>query len=107
VLQHSKHGRPPECQSRQLELALPDVIDAEKGRRGGSALSLAVAGAVSLIAALVIHAHLLMAVAPLAIGLIVWAAVVWLRNRTIAASRTNPSPASPRQEWPTPAPRSK
>lgn len=85
-------------QSKQLEFVLGNLIAEEKGKRLGFALRLAVAGAVSLLAAVAIHNHLLLVVAPAAFGLLLWAAWVWHHNKNGRGNSSSPSVALPLTE---------
>lgn len=62
--------------TRQLELALDEAAHRTFSSREGVAISLAVAGGVSLVVAIAIHRHLFLVVAPIGVGLIGCAAVV-------------------------------
>jgi hypothetical protein len=62
--------------TRQLELALDEAARQTFSRREGVAISLAVAGGVSLLAAIAIHRHLFLVVAPIGVGLIGCSAVM-------------------------------
>lgn len=82
--QIKKYWGPQVSTSRQLELALRQQAFEENEKRIGWIVVLVIAGFVSLVVSTAIHIHLLAAVAPFSLALIILAFRIWIKNKAAA-----------------------